>query len=48
MLFRSDVVEVWPVRVVTRSPASLDEEALQMATVDMAATAEPAIDVAVT
>lgn len=47
-LATADVVEVWPVRVVTRSPAPLEEEALQMSTVDMAATAEPAIDVSVT
>ena len=44
----SDIVEVWPVRVVTRSPHSLEEEALQMVTVDMAATDEPDIDVTVT
>ncbi len=43
----TDVVEVWPVRVVTRSPHSLEEEALQMVTVDMAATDAPDIDVAV-
>lgn len=46
-IIAADVVEVWPVRVVTRSPAPLDEEALQMASVDMAATAEPDIDVSV-
>lgn len=44
----ADVVEVWPIRVVTRSPHALEEEALQMVTVDCAATDEPAIDVAVT
>ena len=43
----ADTVEVWPVRVVTRSPAALEEEALQMVTVDMAATDAPDIDVTV-
>jgi hypothetical protein len=47
-IITADDVEVWPVRVVTRSPHALDEEALQMVTVDMAATDEPDIDVAVT
>ena len=42
-----NTVEVWPVRVVTRSPHSLEEEALQMTTVDMATTAAPDIDVTV-
>jgi hypothetical protein len=46
-IITTDVVEVWPIRVVSRSPHSLDEEALQMVTVDCAATAEPDIDVAV-
>ena len=46
-IIAADVVEVWPVRVVTRSPHSLEEEALQMVTVDMAATDAPDIDVAV-
>ena len=40
-----DVVEVWPVRVVTRSPSTADSGSIQMFTVEMAATAEPAIDV---
>ena len=43
----SDVVEVYPIRVVSRSPHALEEEALQMVSVDMATTAEPDIDVTV-
>ena len=43
----ADVVEVYSVRVVSRSPHDLDEEALQMVSVDMATTAEPDIDVSV-
>ena len=44
----SDVVEVYPVRVVSRSPHAAEEEALQMVSVDMATTGEPDIDVTVT
>ena len=44
----SDVVQVYPVRVVSRSPHPLDEESLQMVSVDFATTAAPDIDVTVT
>ncbi len=43
----SDVVEVWPVRVITRSPATLDSGSIQMFSTEFATTAEPQIDVTV-
>ena len=43
----ADVVQVYPVRVVSRSPHPLDEESLQMVSVDFATTAAPDIDVVV-
>ncbi len=46
-IIAADTVEVYPVRVVSRSPHALEEEALQMVSVDMATTGEPDIDVAV-
>ncbi len=46
-IIAADTVEVYPVRVVSRSPHPLDEESLQMVSVDMATTAAPDIDVAV-
>lgn len=44
----SDSVEVWPVRVITRSPATLDSGSIQMFSVEFATTSEPSIDVTVT
>jgi hypothetical protein len=46
-IIAADVVEVYPVKVISRSPHALEEESLQMVTVDMATTGEPDIDVAV-
>lgn len=40
-----ETVEVWPVRVITRSPATLDSGSIQMFSVEFATTAEPNIDV---
>lgn len=40
----ADEVEVWPIRVITRSPATLDDEAVQMFTVDCAVLDEPVMD----
>jgi len=37
----ADVVEVWPVRVITRSPATMDRNNVQMFTVNYATTGEP-------
>ncbi len=39
----TDSVEVWPVRVITRSPATMDRNNVQMFTVDFATTEEPAL-----
>ena len=44
----SDEVEVWPLEVITRSPATLDEESVQMFTVNFATTGEPTLDAVVT
>lgn len=42
-----DEVDVWHVRVITRSDVALDDESVQMFTIDLAALDEPDIDVAV-
>lgn len=36
-----DAVEVWPVRVITRSPATMDRNSVQSFSVDFATTDEP-------
>lgn len=46
-IIAADVVQVYAVRVVSRSPHPLDEESLQMVSVDFATTAAPDIDVTV-
>jgi hypothetical protein len=43
----TDDVEVWHVRVITRSPATLDRNSVQMFTVDFATLAEPVMDAVV-
>lgn len=43
----ADVVEVWNLRVVTRSPVNLESETVQAATVNFATLDEPSLDVAV-
>lgn len=43
----SDNVEVWEVRVITRSPATMDRNNVQMFQVDYATLDEPDLDVAV-
>lgn len=44
----SDSVEVWPVRVITRSPATMDRNSVQSFSVDFATTEEPALIATVT
>lgn len=39
----SDAVEVWPVRVITRSPSSMDRNSVQVFTVNFATTDEPVL-----
>lgn len=46
-IIATDEVEVWPVRVITRSDQSLDDGSVQMFTVNFAALDEPSINVAV-
>lgn len=43
----ADDVEVWPLRVITRSDSTMDDGSVQMFTVNFAALDEPSIDVAV-
>ncbi len=43
----TDEVEVWNLRVITRSDQTLDDGSVQMFTVNFAAIDEPSIDVAV-
>jgi hypothetical protein len=43
-----DAVEVWPVRVITRSPATMDRNSVQSFNVDYATTDEPALIATVT
>ena len=43
----TDVVEVWPVRVITRSPSPLSRGAVQMFNVNMATLDSPSQDVVV-
>lgn len=43
----ADEVEVWPLRVITRSPAALDRNNVQMFTVDFATTDEPVLNAVV-
>jgi hypothetical protein len=40
----SQTVEVWPLRVITRSPATMDRNSVQTFTVDFATTEEPDVD----
>lgn len=40
----ADELEVWHVRVITRSPAPMDEEGVQMFTITMAVLDEPVLD----
>lgn len=42
-----NMVEVWPVRVITRSDSPMDDGSVQMFTMDLATLDEPSIDVAV-
>lgn len=42
-----DLVDVWNIRVITRSDVALDDESVQMFTIDLAALDEPSINVAV-
>lgn len=43
----ADVVEVWPVRVITESPSPLNRGAVQMFTVNFATLDEPTLDAVV-
>ena len=43
----TDDVEVWYVRVITRSPTTLDRNNVQMFTVDFATLEEPVLDAVV-
>jgi hypothetical protein len=47
-LTAADVVEVWPVRVITRSPSPLSRGTVQMFTVNMATLDDPVVDAVVT
>lgn len=47
LIAAADVVEVWPVRVITQSPTSLDSGNIQMFTVEFATIDEPDLDAVV-
>ena len=44
-MIAGDDVEVWPIRVITRSPSPLSRGTVQMFSVNMATLDDPAIDV---
>ena len=44
----ADEVEVWPLRVITRSPSTMDRNTVQMFSVDFATLDEPTLNAVVT